>query len=109
MAFDEALAERVRAALAGTPGMVERQMFGGIGFLLNGNMACGVIGDGLVVRVGPLSYQAALEAPSTRVFDFTGRPMAGWVVVTPQGYAEDSNLKAWVQKGIDYANSLPSK
>jgi hypothetical protein len=109
MAYDETLAQRVRTALEGTDGVVEKRMFGGVGFLLNGNMACGVIGDGLIVRVGPQAYQGALEAPFTRVFDFTGRPMKGWVVVTPQGYTDESDLGAWVGKGVAFAASLPPK
>ena len=100
MAFDERLAQRVRTALEGADGVVEKRMFGGVGFLLNGNMACGAIGDGLIVRVGPAAYQQALEAPFTRVFDFTGRPMKGWVVVTHQGYKDDGDLVAWVGKGV---------
>ena len=63
MAFDEALAQRIRMVLADAPGIVEKQMFGGVGFLLDGNMACGVIGDGMIVRVGPQAYQDALDAP----------------------------------------------
>ena len=109
MAYDEALAERVRNALEGAPELVERKMFGGVGFMVQGNMACGVHEDGLIVRVGPEAYQRAVMEPHTKPFDLTGRPMKGWVVVVPAGYRSESDLRAWVREGLDFALTLPPK
>lgn len=109
MAYDENLAIRVNAILGDRPGIFEKRMFGGVGFLVNGNMACGILDDCLIVRVGPDAYDEALSQPHTRVFDNRGRPMTGWVVVSPKGYKNDSALEAWVRRGIDFAISLPGK
>ena len=84
-------------------------MFGGICFLLYGNMACGVLGDNLIVRVGPANYEKALEKPHTGIFDFTGRPMKGWVVVNREGLESDHELHIWVREGEGFALSLPPK
>ena len=92
MAYDENLAQRIREQFEGLPGIVEKRMFGGIGFMLNGNMATGVIGENLIVRVGPDHYQSALQQPHARPFDFSGKPMKGWVMVTPEGYEADMDL-----------------
>jgi TfoX/Sxy family transcriptional regulator of competence genes len=89
--------------------LVEKKMFGGIGYMLQGNMACGVNQDTLIVRVGPDLYEEALSRPHTRVFDMTGRPMKGWVVVAPEGIEEDDDLDQWIQQGVDFALSLPAK
>ncbi len=109
MAYDEGLAERIRQVLDQQPGLVEKKMFGGIGFMLHGNMACGVTKDELVVRVGPERYAQAVAMPHTRPFDFTGRPMKGWVMVAPDGLESDDDLAGWVHQGIDFALSLPPK
>lgn len=109
MAYDEGLVQRVREEMSELPEYVEKKMFGGIGFMLQGNMAGGVIGEDLIVRVGPEAYESALSEPETRPFDMTGRAMRGWVVVTAEGYASDEALKAWVQRGVDYALTLPAK
>ena len=109
MAYDEGLAQRMREALATIHDIDEKKMFGGIGFLLNGNMACGVNKDDLIVRVGPEAYETALAEPHTKEFDMTGRPMKGWVVVRPTGYETDEALKGWVQRGVDFALTLPPK
>lgn len=109
MPYDELLATRIRAALGPLPNMQEKKMFGGVGFLVNGNMACGVHKNSLIVRVGAEKYEEALSRPHVRVFDMTGRPMAGWVVVEPQGCAAESDLKAWVAQGLAFAKSLPRK
>jgi TfoX/Sxy family transcriptional regulator of competence genes len=109
MAYDTGLAERMRAELGRLPDLVEKKMFGGVGFLVRGNMACGVHGDDLIVRVGPENYEQALTRPHTRPFDMTGRPMAGWIVVAPQGCKADGDLQAWIRQGIAYARSLPVK
>jgi hypothetical protein len=109
MAYDEGLAQRIREAVREIPGLSEKKMFGGIGFMVHGNMACGVQGDELMVRVGPERHQEALARPHTREFDFTGRPMQGWVMVAQDGYAADAALRSWVQQGLDFAMSLPAK
>lgn len=109
MGFDEALAERVREALGPDVEATERRMFGGIAFMVRGNMACGIMEDGLIVRVGPDRYPQAVMEPDTRPFERTGRPMTGWVVVQPQGYARDEDLKAWVQEALDFVRTLPAK
>lgn len=109
MAYDENLAQRVMHILAPTPNLVEKKMFGGIGYLVNGNMACGIIGESLIVRVGPHRYQEALSQPHTSVFDMTGRPMTGWVVVKPQAFVSDDALKSWVETGLDFVATLPPK
>ncbi len=109
MAYDEGLAQRIREALADADGLSERRMFGGIAFMLHGNMAVGISGDELMVRVGPEVYDEALAQPYARVFDMTGRVMRGWVVVAAEGIADDVALDEWVQRGADFARSLPPK
>ncbi len=109
MAYDEALASRIRLEIAGLPELVEKKMFGGIAFMVQGNMACGVNGPDLIVRLGPERSDAALAQPHTRLFAMTGRPMTGWVMVAPAGCQTDQELKDWVRKGVDYALSLPKK
>lgn len=109
MAFDEALAERVRKALKGRRGIKEKKMFGGLAFLLRGNMCCGVVGDELMVRVGPESYDNAMSARHVRPMDFTGKPMKGLVYVTPPGIDSDRAVMAWVTRGAEFARSLPAK
>jgi TfoX/Sxy family transcriptional regulator of competence genes len=109
MSFDEFLSIRIRAALGPLPNLEEKKMFGGVGFLVNGNMACGVHKNDLIVRVGPAKYAEALSRPHTHVFDMTGRPMAGWIMVEPQGCASESGLKAWVDQGLAFAKTLPAK
>ncbi len=109
MAYDEGLAQRVTEVLGDRPDLVEKKMFGGVGFMLRGNMTCGVIGEDLIVRVGPEGYDAALARPHARPFDFTGRPMTGWVTVGPDGYEADADLEAWVERGVAFARSLPPK
>jgi TfoX/Sxy family transcriptional regulator of competence genes len=109
MAYDEGLAHRVRDIMNEEPGLVEKKMFGGVGFMLNGNMACGVNKDDLIVRVGPDRYEQTVIQPHARPFDFTGRPMKGWVMVGPDGVSAEDDLKNWVTQGITFARSLPPK
>jgi TfoX/Sxy family transcriptional regulator of competence genes len=109
MSYDENLAERLSKALADLPGLTEKKMFGGVGYLLNGNMACGVHKEFLIMRVGLEHYQEALEHPHTRIFDTTGRPMTGWVMVAPEGCASEKDFKDWLQKGLDFTSALPAK
>jgi hypothetical protein len=109
MAFDEGLAHRLREALADQPGLVERKMFGGLAFMLGGNMCCGVVGETLMVRVGPKAYESALERPHARPMDFTGKPLKGMVYVDPEGFEADEDLARWVETGVAFARSLPAK
>lgn len=109
MSFDEKLAARVRRQLKRRAGYAERKMFGGLCFMLNGNMCGGVRNDDLIVRVKPEEYAASLKRRHTRKFDFTGRPMKGFVVVLPKGNRSDRSLKDWIALGIRCALSLPAK
>jgi len=109
MAYDEKLADRVRKTLERRLGMSERKMFGGLAFLMNGHMVCGVVGKDLVVRVGPDAYPSALKKTGAREMDFTGRPMKGMVYVGPNGSRRAPGLRAWVELGLSYAGSLPPK
>ncbi|PKB63648.1 MAG: RNA methyltransferase [SAR202 cluster bacterium Io17-Chloro-G2] len=109
MAFNEELALRIRAALSGHDGVVEKKMFGGIAFMLQGNMCVGVTGCDLMVRVGPNGLDDAMAQPHARPMDFTGRPMKGFVYVEPAGTEKDDSLKRWVQRGVAFVASLPAK
>jgi TfoX/Sxy family transcriptional regulator of competence genes len=109
LAYDERLAARIRNLVADRPGMVEKKMFGGIAFILDGNMACGVTGDDLMVRIGPDAFAQAILAPGARPFDMTGRPMKGWLVVAGEAVGGEPALRDWVSQGVAYAASLPPK
>ena len=109
MAFDESLAQRIRDALARKQGVEEKKMFGGVGFLLNGNMLVGVWKNSLIVRIGPEVYEDVLLEPHVTEFDITGRPMKGWVLVEPEGVEEDHQLTGWVERGWKFVTTMPSK
>ncbi len=109
MAFNFEVAGKIRTELQGIAGLSERKMFGGIAFMIDGNLACGVQGESLIVRVGPERHSEALAQPHARPFDFSGRPMSGWVYVDPDGYASAQDFKKWIQWGVEYASSLPRK
>jgi hypothetical protein len=109
VAYNEVLARRMRAHLGDQRGLVEKKMFGGIGFMLNGNMACGVHGQNLIVRLSNAAFERALRKPGVAVFDMTGRPMKGWITVSDKGYASDKDLEAWIDQGLTFANFLPHK
>ena len=109
MAYDEELAARVRQSLTGKEGITKRKMFGGIGFMVHGNMCCGVANDDLMVRVGVENYEESLVLPHARPMDFTGRPMNGFVFVDPKGLGDDEALKQWINRGVTLARSLPKK
>jgi len=109
MAYDEALAERVRSLLAAREGVSERKMFGGLAFMVNRNMACGVLGDELMVRLDYEDAERALGEEHVRPMDFTGKPLRGMVYVATAGIAADADLGSWVDAGADYAASLPPK
>ena len=109
MAIDEAVAGRIRKALTESPDVVEKRMFGGIAFMVRGNMCCGVIGDRLMLRVGPKGYETALSRPHARAMDFTERPMKGMVYVEPAGFASPRDLKTWIERAMEFVLSLPAK
>jgi TfoX/Sxy family transcriptional regulator of competence genes len=109
MAFDEDMVNRLRELLADRDAITEKRMFGGLAFLLHGNMAVGVHGPELIVRVGPDATQAALARPGARLFDMTGRPMKGWILVDPAVLTEDEALEDWIALGRAFAGSLPPK
>lgn len=109
MVYDEGLAERVREVIAARTALSERKMFGGIAWMLHGNMAVGIVGDDLMVRVGPDAHDKALEEPHARPMDFSGRPMKGYVYVAPPGVTADTDLAVWVARGADFAETLPPK
>ena len=109
MAYDEGLAQRIREAFDDRSDVTEKRMFGGVAFLVRGNMCCGVVRDELMVRVGPDAYDDALARPQAREMDFTGRPMRGMVYVSPEGVEADEDLEAWIERGVAFSSSLPAK
>ena len=109
MAFDEKLAARIRKSLARRKGITEKKMFGGIGFLLNGNMCVGVWRDFLILRLGEEKMKAALTQPGVRPFDITGRPMTGWVMIEAGDVEDSGKLSSWVDDCLAFASSLPKK
>jgi len=109
MPYDERLAERIRLALKRRPGISERRMFGGLAFLLRGNMLCGVVDQDLMVRVGAEAYEQALARPHAREMDFTGRSLRGMVYVRASGVRTAKQLQSWLQQGLEFAKSLPAK
>jgi TfoX/Sxy family transcriptional regulator of competence genes len=108
MAYNLKLAERIRAKLKGTP-FIEKKMFGGTGYMLNGNLACGVQKDDMIVRVSPKKHAALLKRGHVRPFDMAGRPMKGWLIVEAEGCKTDKQLSAWVREGVAFALTLPPK
>lgn len=109
MAFDEHLAERIRDEVGDLPGLSAKRMFGGVAFLLHGTMLVGVIGDDMIARVGPDAAEECLALPGTRVFDFTGKVMRGWVVVDGSVLDEDSGLADWIERAREFVETLPPK
>lgn len=108
MSYDEGLAARVRRAVARRRGVSEKEMFGGIAFLLGGRMFCGIIKEDLMVRVGHRRYDEALRKPLVRPMDFTGKPMTGYVYVAPAGLVKDAALAEWVAWGAEFVSTLPA-
>ena len=110
MAYDERLAERVRELLAAESGVSEKRMFGGLAFLLDGNMAVAASSQGgLLVRVGPDAFDDALARKGASPMEMRGRPMTGWVRVAPDAVARKSQLESWVGRGLGFARTLPPK
>lgn len=108
MAYDEGLAARVRSTIGDHPGLAEKRMFGGLAFLVGGNMAVAVSGDELMVRVGKDAHDEAVARPGARTVNMGGRRMTGWIKVAP-GTLDDASVTAWIDEGIAYAQSLPPK
>jgi TfoX/Sxy family transcriptional regulator of competence genes len=104
--YDRDLADRIRKALIGQRGVTEKEMFGGIAFLLRGKMFCGIAGDALMARVGPERYEQALAKPHVREMDFTGRPMRGYVFIDTPGLRTQRALAAWVTNCIHFVSTL---
>jgi TfoX/Sxy family transcriptional regulator of competence genes len=109
MAFSESLAERIRQCLSQRKNVEEKKMFGGVGFLLNGNMLVGVWKDSLIVRLGPDEGDEALKESHVKEFDITGRAMRGWVLVEHEGVEGDGQLNDWMQRAVNFVGSLPAK
>ena len=111
MAYDEKLANRIRKIISRRKGITEKKMFGGLSFLLNGKMCCGVLKDILVVRVNPKESDLLLKKPHVRPMDFTGRPMKGFLYVSTDGYKTEKQLSVWVERSIDFvlSNLSPRK
>ena len=108
MAYNEKLAERIRGQLTGIP-FIEKKMFGGVGFLIHSNMACGVHKDDMIVRVNPENHDKLLKKTGAKVFDITGKPMKGWLMVEPNGCKTAKQLSTWVKEGVEFALTLPPK
>lgn len=109
MAFDETLAARIRQAFVRKKGIAEKKMFGGVGYLLNGNLLVGVWKNSLIARLGPEQAGTALEEPHVSEFNITGRAMKGWVLVAPPGVDDDDQLKDWIQRAVKFVGKLPAK
>jgi len=109
MTFDQGLAERIRDVLGEDRDVTERRMFGGLCFMCAGHMALGIVGDELMVRVGPDGWPEALDRPHAREMDFTGRSMKGMVFVADEGFADDDDLREWISRATTFARSLPPR
>src|SRR4029078_13461580 len=107
MAYSESLAERIRTALTGRRGIAEKKMFGGIGFLLSGNMLIGIWKTSLIVRLAPEEAESALKEAYVVPFDITGRPMKGWVMVEADGLETTEQLAGWIARSEAFVRTLP--
>lgn len=109
MPYNQELADRVRKVLKRRKGYAEKNMFGGICFLINGNMCCGVEKSRLMLRVGPQQYESCLKLPYAKKMDFTGKPLKGFLFITQKGIESDEELKTWVERGLAFVKTLPKK
>lgn len=109
MAFSESLAQRIRAVLSSQKGVVEKKMFGGVGFMLQGNLLVGVWKNSLIARLGPAGGEKALTEDYVRPFDITGKAMKGWVLVEPEGIESNKQLVGWIERAMEFVKGLPSK
>ncbi len=110
MAYNLKLANQILAELQGLP-IVEKKMFGGVGYILNGNMACGILGEDMIVRVSVDEYETLLTRAHVKIFTMKNgpKPMKGWLMVEPEGYKTKKKLSAWVKKGVEFTLTLPPK
>ena len=109
MAYDEALANRIGIILKDQPNVVGKKMFGGIAFMVHGNMCCGVVKDTLMLRVGAENYESLLSQTHAREMDFTGKSMKGMIYVDPEGLKSEKELKTWIERALEFVLSLPAK
>lgn len=109
MNYDEQLVDRIRSIMKRKRGLTEKRMFGGLAFLINGKMLCGVQDNLLMVRVGPVKYEEALMQKHVKKMDFTGRPLKGFIYVGPEGLKRGRSLNFWIEAAWDYVKSLPKK
>ncbi|CAN5119709.1 hypothetical protein BH11PLA2_BH11PLA2_16800 [soil metagenome] len=109
MPFNQALAARIRTAIGRKKGINETKMFGGVGFLLNGNVLVGVWKDSMIVQLGPKAGEDALLERHVRVFDITGKAVKGWVIVELEGVGLDEEVKGWVQKAVKFVGKMETK
>ena len=109
MSYDEKLADRIRQVLSAESGVVEKIMFGGLTFMVHGNMCCGVVARDLMVRVGPDQYSESLTQPHTRKMDSAGRLLKGFVFVATEGFRKDEDLEAWITRALNFVKTLPAK
>ena len=109
MPYSKSLAARIRQVAGTRPGVVEKKMFGGVGFLLKGNMLVGVWQNSLIARLGAEQADEALRQPHVREFDVTGRAMKGWVMVEPDGIENDGQLGDWIERAVEFVATLPAK
>jgi TfoX/Sxy family transcriptional regulator of competence genes len=109
MAYDEQLADEIRTRIGSRTDLTEKEMFGGIAFMIGGNMAVGVSGSELMVRVGKEAHDEAEARTGARTFDLSARPMRGWISVAPEGLATEADVHRWIDQGVAYAASLPRK
>jgi len=109
MAYSSSIADEIRVRIASHPGLTEREMFGGIAFMINGNMAVGVSGEELMVRVGKDAHDEAVALPGARTFDMSARPMRGWIAVAPEGFTSEEIFNGWIDRGVTFAETLPKK
>ncbi len=109
MGYDEKLADRVRAVVAGRDDINEKPMFGGLCLLAHGNMFAGIQGETLMVRVGKEAHDEAMGKPHARIMDFSGRPMRGYVYVDPPGIATEAQLREWIEFSLAFVDTLPAK
>jgi TfoX/Sxy family transcriptional regulator of competence genes len=109
MAYSESLALRVRQILGRRHGVAEKRMFGGVGFLLHGNMCVGIWKNSLIARINPAKYEPTLAENYVREFDITGRPMRGWIMIEPDGVDTDDRLGQWIERSLQFVSTLPAK
>jgi TfoX/Sxy family transcriptional regulator of competence genes len=109
VSYDKTLADRISAVLGDEKRIIPKKMFGGVAFMRDGKMFCGIVKDELMVRCGPEHYEEALLRPGARPMDFTGRPMKGFLFVAPRAFKTDAALKRWVKLGLDFIATIEAK